>query len=348
MYRNAAEKLDRFIEDYTAANGNTGMLRVTLKDEIIYQKSIGLADKENGAAFTEDSMFTLYSMSKPLCTFGIMKLFDRGIVDIEAHPSKYLPEAAGFDSRVTLRQIMNHISGIPDFDQTPEFKQTHRSGPTHMMREQLREIAEYSQVFEPCTNGFYANVNFVIPALIIENVTGMKYADYMKKEVFEPLGMEKATVDNESLVIENRVRGYEKTEDGVILPTERTLNWMFGAGDVVGTVSDAYRLNHAIKHRLLLSDKAWDIVLTPSPLNNMGLGCTVTKWHGKHRITHNGGSRGFRTLHIQLPEDDFDIVYLSNSGWGNARNDYSAAIYEAFYESGTDAGDAVSMDKGYI
>ena len=212
MYKSAAEKLDRFIADYTEANGNTGMLRVTLKDEIVYERSIGLADKENNVPFSDDSMFTLYSMSKPLCTFGLMKLYDKGLVDIEAHPSKYLPEAEGFDSRVNLHQIMNHIAGIPDFDQTPEFRQTHSEGSTHMMREHLREIATYPQVCEPCTKGIYANVNFVIPALIIENVTGMKYADYMKNEVFAPLGMEKAVVDNETRIIEKRVRGYEKTE----------------------------------------------------------------------------------------------------------------------------------------
>jgi len=344
----AYQKLDSFIEKHYAENGNSGVLRITHRDEILYEKNIGYADIGSGTPFSKDSMFTLYSMSKPLCTFGLMKLYDKGLVDIEAHPSKYLPEADGFDKRVTLHQIMNHIGGIPDFDQTPEFKQTHRPGPTHMMREQLRELAAYPQVNEPGTVGVYANVNFVIPALIIENVSGMNYADYMKKEVFAPLGMENAIVDNENLVIENRVTGYEKNEEGVILPTERTLNWMFGAGDVAAALDDVYRINHAIKHRLLLSKKAWELVLTPSPINKMGLGCTVTNWHGKHRITHNGGSRGFRTLHIQLPEDDFDIILLSNSGWGDMRKDYAEEIYKAFYENSSDAGDDVSMDKGYI
>ena len=127
---------------------------------------------------------------------------------------------------------------------------------------------------------------------------------------------------------------------------------MFGAGDIVGTLDDVYCLNKAIKHRLLLKDETWKEVLSPSPINNMGMGCTVSDWHGKQRITHNGGHLGFRTLHIQLPEDDFDLIFLSNSGFGDARWDISEMVYRAFYGDedtiGESTGETVEMDKGYI
>lgn len=80
----------------------------------------------------------------------------------------------------------------------------------------------------------------------------------------------------------------------------------------------------------------------------MGMGCTVSTWHNKKRITHNGGWDGFRTLHIQLPEDDFDIIFLSNSAWGNARNDIAEAVYEAFYGDDNAVSEEVKMDAGYI
>ncbi|MBO5908555.1 MAG: hypothetical protein J6Q67_02070, partial [Clostridia bacterium] len=78
-----------------------------------------------------------------------------------------------------------------------------------------------------------------------------------------------------------------------------------------------------------------------------GMGCYVENWHEKFRITHNGGHEGFRTLHIQLPEDDFDIIFLSNSGFGNARLEIAEMIYSAFY--GEPSGDYTpfEMDKGY-
>ena len=80
----------------------------------------------------------------------------------------------------------------------------------------------------------------------------------------------------------------------------------------------------------------------------MAPGCTVSTWHGKKRITQNGGHTGFRTLHIQLPEDDFDIILLSNSGFGEARADLSEMIFEHFYCDSRIDSHTVEMDKGYI
>ena len=176
----------------------------------------------------------------------------------------------------------------------------------------------------------------------------MTYAEYMKKEIFEPLGMLSATIDGAGVAVDGRVTGYEMTADGEIFPVERGLNWILGAADIVASADDVYCLNKAIKHKLLLRSETWDEILTPSPLNSMGMGCTVTLWHEKKRITHNGGSRGFRTLHVQLPEDDFDIIFLSNAGWGNARNDLAEAIYEAYYGSDDVIGEEIKMDAGYI
>ena len=341
------KRLNRFINEYCSLHQISGCIRITSKDEIIYERAIGFSDIENKIEFSKKSMFTFYSLSKPFCAIGILKLKDKGLIDINRHPSVYLPEAKGFDERITIRQLLHHVSGMPDFVQTAKFEQKHTSGFARQIREHLTELSHYSMVFEPGTNTMYANVNFVVCALIIENVSGMKYAEYMKKEVFEPLGMMSAIVDDENVIIENRTKGYELM-DGRIIPSERTLNWMLGAGDIVGTVDDVYCLNKAIKHRAMLKAETWKEILTPSHLNSMGMGCTVSRWHGKLRITHNGGSNGFRTLHIQLPEDDFDIIFLSNSGWGNARNDISNAIYEIYYGDESSMNNDVKMDVGYI
>lgn len=347
MNSNFRNILDRDIEEYYKKNRNSGCIRITLKDKIIYEKFIGYADIENKTEFTKKSVFTFYSLSKPFCALGLLKLKDKKLVDIDCHPSKYLPEAERFDENVTIRQILHHIGGVPDFIQTAKFHEKYATGLSYQMREHLKEISRYPMVFKPGTDAMYANVNYIICALIIENVSGVKYDEYMKKEVFEPLGMLTAKVDNENLSVENRVVGYE-LENGEIHPVDRELNWMFGAGDIIGTVDDVYCLNKAIKYSLLVQPETWTEILTPSVHNSMGLGCTVTEWHGKKRITHNGGSRGFRTLHIQLPEDDFDIVILSNSGWGNARNDLEKIIYEACYGKDDILYADIKMDVGYI
>ena len=334
------------IADYTAENRIGGVLRITLQDRIIHAQSFGLADREAGIPFTEDSRFSFYSLSKPFCAMGLLKLCDAGGTSLDAHPGTYVPEAGGFDSRLTVRHLLHHVSGIPDFEQTPEFCKTHLPGSTHLVRKHLAELTAFPSRFAPGEGAMYANVNFVIAALIIENATGLSYADYMKREVFIPLGMETAVVDREGLEIPHRVQGYALSPEGFPQPVEKSYDWMFGAGDIVGRIEDAYALNHAVKHRLLLREDTWKMILTPHPNNKMGMGCTVSRWGEKTRITHNGGHTGFRTLHVHIPEDDFDIILLSNSGWGDARSDITAMIREHYYGSGSEPG--IAMDTGYI
>jgi len=339
--------LAKFTEEYCRELPFSGNIRVTSRGTVVYENSVGYADREHGIPLKADSRFTLYSISKPFCALGLLLLRDRGSVDIDIHPGVYVPEARWTDERVTIRHLLHHISGLPDFDLSWAF--TGKAPPVTRFdpREQLSLLHKVPMLFAPGTSAQYANVNYVLCALIIENVSGMPYADYMKKEVFDPLGMTSALVDHEGMDLPDRVQGYDW--DGTSLhPVAPCHSWLFGAGDIVGTVSDVYCLHDAVKYRKLLKPETWEEVLTPSPLNGMGMGCTLSLWHGRRRITHNGGHIGFRTLHIHLPEDDFDIILLSNCGFGDARNAFSEAIYEAWYGADGGVSEAVEMDKGYV
>ena len=341
-----AENKSHFLENYHKENKNSGYIRVTVKDKIIYEKSIGYANIENKIPFTKDSIFSFYSLSKPFCAIGIMKLKEKGLVDIDDHPKKYIPEAEGFDARVTIRLMLHHMSGLPDF-MFEGFDKKYKTGYADELRGLLGELSKIPNAFEPGEKVLYENINFTLCAMIIENVTGKKYADYMKEEVFIPFGMKTACVDDETTIVENRVTGYNIVDDKVV-PTDRQVSWMFGGGDIIGCADDVYALNKAIKHKLLLKEETWKEILTPMPDHTFGMGCRKTIWHERERITHNGGSDGFRTLHIQLMDDDFDIIMLTNSNWGEMRNHIPEAIYEYYYGNDDLKSDNFKMDEGYI
>ena len=331
------------IAAYCRQNRLSLFLRVTRQDQILLEQGFGYADRELQIPFTADSMFTLYSMSKPFCAIGILLLADQRLVDLDAHPGNYVPEAAGFDSRVTIRQLLQHTSGVPDF--APD---THYLESCGDVRQDLKALTAFPAHFEPGTGDRYSNIGYFVSALIIENISGLSYPEYMQKFVFAPLGMKTAQVDHPGLVIPNRVQGYRLDENDQVTPCEKSYNWMLGGGDMIGTTDDVYALNRAVKQKLLLKPETWEQVLTPSPINNKGFGCTVTQWHGKFRITHNGGHRGFRTLHVQLPEDDFDMIFLSNSGFhAPARTDIAEMVYGSFYQPAA-AEAQPDMDTGYV
>ena len=338
--------LDEKIHAYCCENLISGTLRITHRDERVYERHFGYAVDNGSVNFSSDTRFTLYSLSKPFCAIGIMKLWERGAVNLSAHPSQYVPEAAGLDSRVTVDHLLHHTSGLPDFEQNRDFKDKYAPGTPNKIREHLSLIASYPTYFDPGCDGKYENINFAICALVIENVTDKPYAEYMRNEVLLPLGAADAIIDHGSATIPNAAQGYELVS-GKRTPVPKNYDWMFGAGDIVGTVDDVYRLNVAMKRKRLLKSETWEKIMTPSPINNMGMGLTVIDKCGKSAIRHNGGSRGFRTLHIWIPEDDFDIILLTNSGYGNARDDIADMIFSEFYGV-SDGKTSPAMDAGYI
>ena len=347
MVYDKIENLDLFLSEYCEKEKISGFLRITKEDKILFERSLGYANEEKKIPFTKDTLCVLYSLSKPFCAIGLLKLWERGMVDIDKHPGVYLPEAKAFHSKVTLRHLLQHVSGLPDCYQETEFREKYAPGKYEKLREHVKTISAYPSYFQPGTGDRYANINFNITALIIENVSGMPYAEYMEKEVFAPLGMKSAFVYDGERQIANLAQGYD-LKDGKRIPVKISTDWMFGAGDIIGTVEDVYCLNKAIKNKLFLSEKTWKEVLTPNPLNNMGFGCMIIVWHGKKRIQHNGGHTGFRTLHVQLPEDDFDIILLCNSGYGLPREIISEKVYEIFYCDKQENKKRIEMDKGYI
>ncbi len=339
-----AEKMDQYLDKYCELYKLSGIFRVTHKDEIIYQRCIGYADIEHKVPFDNSTVFTLYSMSKPFCVFAIMTLVDKGLISIHDHPGKYLPEVAGADSRITIRHLMNHTSGLRDFNQERAYEATFVNAYRPNLRAHVAHMVKLPLNFEPGTATRYTNINFTILALIVENVSGMAYRDYMLQNVFTPMGLKHAQVDQLELLADHRARGYDIDGDNFIPADRLNPNSFLGAGDIIADIEDVYCLNTAMKHQKLLSPERWAEILTPSDVGVFGLGCQVWDWHGKKRIQHNGGSRGFRTLHVWLPEDDLDIILLSNTGFGDARWSLTNAVYTAFYGDETVEAEATNMD----
>ncbi len=339
--------LDEQLKKYALENKFMGQLRITLRGKTVYEQAFGQANIEKGIAFHANSRFSFYSLSKPFCTLGILKLYDKGLVDLDVHPAVYLPEASGFDKRLTIRHMLLHISGLPEFLLSKGFAETYQRGPANVIREHLKLLSDYPAFFAPGEKGMYQNINFTMCALIIENVSGVSYPEYMQKEVFAPLGMKTAVVDDEGLFVENRVEGYALEED-TLVAVGRSSNWMLGGGDIVGTLDDVYRLNVAVKNKLLLKEDTWEMLLTPCKKSGFGMGCRVFEWRGKKRIVHNGGHLGFRTYHEHIVEDDFDLIILSNTGFGSARDDMSNIIHGYFYGEDEKLNEKIAMDVGYI
>lgn len=322
---------EEFIRGYVEKEDISGYARVTLGGKEIFARGFGYADREKKIPVDADTVFSLYSLSKPFCALALMTLWDRGLIDLDAHPGKYIPEAAGLDARMTLRQILTHTSGVPDFVEDGIIKDDKGQTPISPaeMRRGIASLSSYPQAFVPGTAERYCNVNFNLCALTVENAAGVPYEEYMKKNVFLPLGMKTARVDAPGLDVPHRAVGYGK-KNGAVTAVLPVYQWMFGAGDLIGTAADVYALGEAITQKKLLSAAAWREVLTPSPINHMGFGCAVYPWRGRTRIRHNGGYTGFRTFHTMIPAEGLDFVFLFNQDFVDPRETFTEKFYDIF------------------
>lgn len=340
-------QMDAFLDRYCRNYLFSGIVRVTSRGQKVYERCMGYADREKDLPITPQTRFCFYSLSKPFCAIGLLMLAEKGLVDLEAHPARYVPEAQGFDERITLRSMLHHASGMPDFNQLDDPLFDKRVEFQKNPRSLITRMHTVPDNFAPYAGTRYSNIHFMLFALIIENLTGMAYADYIRQEVLAPLGMETAEAISAEMEPADLACGYAM-DNGRLIWVDRSRSGLLGAGDLIGTVDDVYCLNEAIKQQKLLKPETWAQVLTPSPISAFGYGCSVTQWHGKKRITHNGGHAGYRTLHIQLPQEDFDIILLSNCGFGNSRATIAEAIHTFWFGDDTPAGVQNEMDAGYI
>ena len=338
-----SRNLRQWLADYAEKTDYSGNLLISHKGKTIFESSAGYADREKGIALGMESKFRYYSLSKPFTAISIMLLWEQGLVDLDAHPSQYLPYAKNLDSRITLRMLLQHTSGLTELT-TAEFSEV-PDEPDFVKA--IEDLAVKPLDFEPGTGENYRNTGFVIASLIVEKLSGMPLHKFLQERIFKPFGMETACCELGDMPIEGIVTGYEKV-DGQIAPG-RYLNMpsFLGSAYVVGTVYDLQNFYRSIMEKRLLKPETWDLIFTRSKVGQFGLGCIVFQWDGRLTYQNNGGHIGFRTIHRLLPEEDFDIILLSNSAWGDVRTDVMNAVHK-FYLDGASADlFQPEMDKGF-
>jgi CubicO group peptidase (beta-lactamase class C family) len=172
--------------------------------------------------------------------------------------------------------------------------------------------------FEPGTALIYSNSAYFLLGLIIEEVSGKTYAEYVEQELFEPAGMADSHYCSERAVRENRAHGYDSGPDGLLRAAYLDHTWPYAAGSLCSTVADLVRWNQALHGGEILSVDSYRAMITPRPLKDgtptrYAMGLLVTG-EGRHRaISHGGGINGFLSDGRYYPEEDLIVVALQNS-----------------------------------
>jgi CubicO group peptidase (beta-lactamase class C family) len=340
-------KLDSLINPQVDSSKFAGVAIAVYRDnKPVLLKSYGYADLEHGVKLPTDASFEIGSVTKQFTSVATLQLAEAGKLSLDDDFTKYVK----FDTKgrkITIRQLMNHTSGIKGYTELPFFE----SLMLHKYkRDTLLRLVEKEQFdFEPGEALIYNNTAFFILGLVIEKASGISYEEYVRKNIFDKAGMNNSYYCDERKAVKNRAHGYDMGEKGLMRAQYIDHTWPYAAGSLCSTVEDLAKWNYALHNGKVLSEAMYKEMITPVKLNNGSMtryadGLTITDFNGKTRIEHGGGIPGFLSENAFFPGDNISITVLMNTIGPNGPGQIADFIQQELYPKGPDEPSTFSGD----
>lgn len=324
---NEASQVDTVVTRALSEKQAPGAVVAIVEDgKVVYRKAFGLANVETKRAMSPDALFEIGSLTKQMTAAAVLQLASDGKLRLDDEVIKYTPQypaAAG----VTIRQLLQQVSGFPDFALTPEFAANGTKRPTDFAGI-LAAIQSQPREFPDGERWKYSNTNYVLLGQIIQRSSGMEFDEYLSRQIFKPAGMLHAT--NLSASPAEKATGYSK-DGGHIVPAATFQNsWIGAAGNVVASVDDLIAWNRALSANPNLELMRTPATLNDGSLSGYGFGLYIDRQAGRARIWHGGGTLGFSSSLMSYPDEKLTIIALVNDGDVNA-SAMTAFIYDALH-----------------
>jgi len=291
-----------------------GVVLVAREGRPLFRKAYGLADREQNIAHTPETPFMIMSVSKQFTATLIARLAAAGKLQLTDPVASYLADWPAEWKDVEIRHLLSHSSGL-DIDTTyfwlvkhhPEYWPEAGEPPPYVPRPLFAT---------PGTTYLYANVGYTLLSMIASKAGGRPFDELLREEVFQPLGLIHTMPERNGRRVPGRARGYTRTDDGLMLKEQKTID-IIGAGDLVSTADDLARFDAAFADDRFLPAPLRDSMLTPHVEGksgaSLGYGWFLRTTEGGRLLQyHNGAGAGFRAFNYRLPKERLSIVILSN------------------------------------
>jgi len=300
------------------------------KDELLLKKSYGYSSLEllSPMPDADDAIFEIGSVTKQFTAAAILKLVQEKRLGLDDDINQYLD----FDTKgrtVTIRNLLSHSSGISNYTEIPEF---YKLPVWETRRTVLLDILEQKEfLFEPGEALIYCNSGYFILGLIIEEITGQAYEDFLHDEFFEPLGMSNTYYSSTSGIIRNKVYGYNYLGDNLIQKSYLNHTWPYAAGSLCSSAGDLLTWMRAMHCGGLLPDSLYNSLIAPAKLNDSSCtryakGLVHYINYGHREISHGGEIPGFLSDTRYFPDEDLYIICLVNTIGPKTANYFADSI----------------------
>lgn len=287
---------------------------VVHRGEVLMSKGFGLANIETGSAVTTQTMFQTGSVGKQFTAAGVMVLVEDGRIDLDESIRVHLPEAPESWQAITLRHLLTHSSGIPDYTSASFDYATNYSED-----DLVRMASDLTLEYLPGTRWNYSNTGYAMLGVMISRVTGVPYWEFLRERVFDPAGMPTIRINTATQIVPHRARGYMPGPAGlqnashVAEQTNTTAD-----GSMLLSLRDMIAWNEAVRTRAVLSPESWDQILSPMVLNSgnthpYGFAWFFDEVAGQPVLEHSGSWQGFVNQYTRFPEQDLSVIVLTNA-----------------------------------
>ena len=301
-----ASRMDQVIQDYSQRKTFMGTILVARDGKILLDKGYGFANLEWNIPNSPATKFQIASLTKQFTAAAILLLEERGKLRVNDPVKKYLPDAPDAWDKVTIYNLLTHTSGIPNsYDGITSYRQNKTP------EELVASFRNKPLDFQPGETRKYSNAGYYLLGYLIEKISGQRYGDFVRDNIFKPLGMDSSGYDSNSEVIPQRASGYHSSASGPETSQFYDMTLRFSAGGLYSTTEDLLRWEQGLFGGKLLSSASLKKMITPFRYD-FACGLVVSVIDGHASIEHSGEMDGFTSDLVYYPEDKLTVVVLNN------------------------------------
>ncbi len=298
---------------------------VVERGAVVFRKGYGMANMEMSVPIRPNMVFRIGSVTKVFTATAVMILVERGLISLDGEISRYLPEYPMHGETITVRHLLTHTSGITNLFRTEEYNRLMKEDCFRLINdevdlsEMLNTFKDYELEFMPGEKYRYNNSGYFLLGQMIETVSAMKYQEFLRENIFEPLDMKDTRYYDNINIVPKRVLDYLQ-DDGKFInnPYESLAGILvYAAGGLMSTVDDLAKFDAGLYTEKILTRATMELMFTANKLNNgkttrNGLGWELRQLKGREVVMHGGDVYGYSALMLRIPEKQIFVALMGN------------------------------------
>jgi CubicO group peptidase (beta-lactamase class C family) len=334
-----AAALDNIFSPLANAQAPGLAVLVRIEERPLFERGYGVRELGTMANIDPQTNFRLASCSKQFTAMAIMLLVHDGKLRYDDKLTDVFPEFPAYGKAITIRNLLNHTSGLPDYEDLMAAAEKTKGAPIWTDTHQIQDAGvldllqkESSGKFASGSQWSYSNSGYVVLGLAVEKISGRPFREFLRERIFAPLKMSQTVAyqkgQNE---VANRAYGHSKESDAWKETDQSPTSATLGDGGIYSSLIDLAKWDEALTQHTLLSEKEMQPALTPGKLTSgtqpqwpaksdrpqgtpvaYGFGWFLDPYRHHPRMWHYGDTMGFHTYIQRFPADRLTVIILCN------------------------------------